>query len=152
MASQHVLVDASTLSLPSRRRVPDRVDDPKIEYRSQLVELLTERDVVPAAVGVEHDDRSRLTAGGERSQHAHHGRDADPTRDEAEPWPLVVIWAEHSMGAVDIHVGTRLEVSDGVGEVAQGLDAELDRTIGFAARRERKRVLRERERGTVDND
>ena len=86
--------------------------------------------------------QAAVAALGERAQHAHHRRDADPAGDEHQPVdPLRRVGGEAAVRAVEPHLLAGTEPGQRAGEVAVGADGELQTVGQLGARGDRERVL-----------
>src|SRR3954452_5456864 len=101
------------------------MDDPQVESLAQFVKLFREGDVFQFAVGVEQDERARVSAVRGGSQNAHARGDSDAV-GEQEHALRPRAEAERAVGPVDVEPGSEWEGSDTGAEPLVRTDGEGD--------------------------
>src|ERR1043165_2608443 len=92
MALEHRAIDVAGLALPFRRRLRHRRDQAVVRVAPlQAVQLVEERGVLRAAIGVEQHDVMLQAAVRRVARHGEERRDADAAGEEHRGPPLVLV-------------------------------------------------------------
>src|SRR5918997_4490976 len=88
---KHRRVDTAFVALPALGRTAKDVHHLQVEPTLELLDLLAESDALPLTVTEEEITRPVVASVGQRAEHAHKRRDADPGADEDEAGTVVTI-------------------------------------------------------------
>src|SRR5215472_3447938 len=105
------------------------MDDLEIETRLERFEFFPECDRFPVAAAIDQDHWALVVTVGERSNHAHHGRDADTPGDQLRH-VCEVSDGEGPVGTVDVDAPANGHFMNSARQVAQVSDRHLDTPAG----------------------
>src|SRR5215469_1654486 len=103
--------------------------DPEVETRFNRFECFPERDRFPIVAAIDQDDRALVAAVGERSDHAHHGRDAHAASDQHMHVGRVSD-GEGPVRAVDVNAPASGHFRNFARQVSQVSDRHLHTPVG----------------------
>src|SRR5215469_15474134 len=116
------------------------MDDLEVETCLERFEFFPECDRFPVAAAIDQDHGALVAAVGERSNHAHHGRDADTAGDQHMHVGGVPD-GKGTVGTVDVDAPANGHFMNSARQVAQVSDRHLDTPVSdLSTGRERERM------------
>jgi len=129
MAHHDLRINEALLSLPASRGTQQHMDDLEIEALLERFEFFPERDRFPVPTAIDQDYRALVAAVGERSNHAHHGRDADAAGDQHMHVGRIPD-GEGPVRTVDVDAPANGHFMNFARQVSQVSDCHLDTPVG----------------------